>query len=209
MVIRFCFFIFSLETEFFCSFTVEYKTIICILVLADVDVNACIKSSENFVHEANCNYLPDVTFLFYSFSLNDGIDFLMNAEDSSDEDNHDLAMLPPIEKANAEIHMGSGASDDMSDDFVHHLPRHLLNSTCDSSLLDEGNKQKFVLRTQSPNKKSRKSAARNWKKDTDLQPTLKLSEASAVLEEWKEIIKSPIDVFKAMFSDDLDLHATN
>ena len=78
-----------------------------------------------------------------------------------------------------------------------------------SSLLEKGNKQKSVQRTQPPNKKSRKSAARNWKKDTDLQPTLKLSEASAVLEEWKEIIKSPIDVFKAMFSDDLDLHATN
>ena len=42
-----------------------------------------------------------------------------------------------------------------------------------------------------------------------LQPTLKLSEASPVLEEWKEIIKSPIDAFKAMFSDDLVLHVTN
>ena len=46
-----------------------------------------------------------------------------------------------------------------------------------------------------PNKKSRKSAARNQKKGTDLQLTLKLSEASAVPEEWKEIIKSPIDAF--------------
>ena len=42
-----------------------------------------------------------------------------------------------------------------------------------------------------------------------MQPTLKLLEASAVLEEWKEIIKSPIDAFKAMFSDDLVLHVTN
>ena len=64
------------------------------------------KSSENFVYKANCNYSPDVTFLFFSFSLNDAIDFLMNTEDnsviesSSDEDDHDLAMLPPIEKAN-------------------------------------------------------------------------------------------------------------
>ena len=40
-------------------------------------------------------------------------------------------------------------------------------------------------------------------------PVLKLSEASAVPEELKEIIKSPIDVFKAMFSDDLVLHVTN
>ena len=69
-------------------------------MLADVDVNACIKkSSENFVHEVNCNYLPDVTFLFFSFSLNDAIDFLMNTEDnsnlesSSDEDDHGLVWL--------------------------------------------------------------------------------------------------------------------
>ena len=70
-------------------------------------------------------------------------------------------------------------------------------------------KQKSVQHTQLPHKKSRKSAARNWKKGTDLQPTLKLSEGSAVLEEWKEIIKSPIATFKAMFSDDLVLHMTN
>ena len=53
---------------------------------------------------------------FFSFSLNDSIDILMNTEDnsdiksSSDEDNHDLAMLPPIEKANAETDMDSDAS---------------------------------------------------------------------------------------------------
>ena len=102
------------------SFTVEYKAIVCILVLADVHLNACLKkSSENFVHEAICNYLPDVTFLFSSFSLNDAIDFLMNTEDNSDtesssnKDDHDLATLPPSEKANAETDMDSDGSDDM------------------------------------------------------------------------------------------------
>ena len=69
------------------------------------------KSSENFVHEVNCNYLPDVTFLFFSFSLNDVIDFPMNIEDNSDieslldEDDLDLAVLPQIEKVNAETDM--------------------------------------------------------------------------------------------------------
>ena len=42
-----------------------------------------------------------------------------------------------------------------------------------------------------------------------MQPTLKLSEASTVPEEWKEIIKSPIDTFKPMSSDDLVLYVTN
>ena len=117
--------------------------------------------------------------------------------------------MPPIEKANAETDMDSDASDDMNDGLVHHLPRRLLNSTCDSSLLGKRIKQKSVQRTQSLNKKSRKLAARNWKKGTNLQPSLKLSEASAVSEVWKEIIKPTIDAFKAIFSDDLVLHMTN
>ena len=42
-----------------------------------------------------------------------------------------------------------------------------------------------------------------------MQSTFKLLEASTVPEEWKKIIKSPMDAFKAMFSDDLVLHVTN
>ena len=86
----------------------------------------------------------------------------MNTEDnsdiesSSDKKDHNLPMLPPIEKENVETDMYSDASDDMNDGLVDHLPRRLLNSTCDSSLLDKGNKQKYVQRTQPTNKKSRK-----------------------------------------------------
>ena len=42
-------------------------------------------------------------------------------ESSSDEDNHNLVMLPPIEKANAKTDMDSDASDDMNGGLVHHL----------------------------------------------------------------------------------------
>ena len=118
-------------------------------------------------------------------------------------------MLPPNEKSNAETYMDSNASDDLDDGLVHHLLRCLLNSSCELSLLDKGNKQKSVERTQLPNKKSRKSGARNCKKSTDLLPILKLLEAIAVLEEWNEINKSPNDVFKAMFSDGLVFRVTN
>ena len=38
---------------------------------------------------------------------------------------------------------------------------------------------------------------------------MKLLEASVVPKEWKEKIKSPIDTFRVMFSDDLVLHMTN
>ena len=61
--------------------------------------------------------------------------------------------------------MDSDASDDLNDGLVHHLPRRLLNSTCDSSLLDKGNKQKPVQRTQPPkegiNKVRRKKLEEN------------------------------------------------
>ena len=104
-------------------------------MLADVDVNAFTK--KQFFKKKN-------------FSLNDAIDFLMNTDDNSD-----------IDSSSDEDDMDSDASDDMNDGPVHHLPRRLLNSTCDSSLLDKGNKQKSVQRTQPPNKKSRKLATKN------------------------------------------------
>ena len=91
----------------------------------------------------------------------------MNTEDnsdiesSSDEDDHDLAILPPVKKANAKTDMDNDSLYDMNDGLVHHLPRPLLNSTCNSSLLDKVKKQKSVQHSQLPNKKSRKSAARN------------------------------------------------
>ena len=76
-----------------------------------------------------------------------------DTESSSDEDEHDLLMQPPIKKANAETDMDSYASDDINDGLVYHLPRRLLNSTCDTSLLDKRNKQKSVQCTQPPNRK--------------------------------------------------------
>ena len=42
-----------------------------------------------------------------------------------------------------------------------------------------------------------------------MSENLKLLEASAVMEEWIEVINSPTDAFKPMFSDDLVLHVTN
>ena len=90
--------------------------------------------------------MPDVTFLFFSFSLNDAIDFFMNTEYKSDighsldEDDNDLVMLSPIEKSDVETDMDSDASDDLNDGLVHHLPRRVLNSTGDSSLFENRNK---------------------------------------------------------------------
>ena len=51
----------------------------------------------------------------------------MNTEDNSDieisldEEDSELAMLPPIEKVNAETDMDSDALDDMNNGLIHHL----------------------------------------------------------------------------------------
>ena len=87
--------------------------------------------------------MPDVTFLFFSFSLKYAIDFLGWKRPR-------FGYAASNWKAYAETNMDSDASDDLNDGLVHHLPRRLLNSTCDSSLLDKGNKQKPVQRTQPP-----------------------------------------------------------
>ena len=115
---------------------------VCVLVLSNyVGFNACIKK------------------LFFSFSINDAIDFFMNTEDNSDmetsldEGDHDFAMIPPTEKKNAEIDIDRDASDDVEDGFVHHLQRRLLYSACDSSFLDKGSKWKSVQCTHLPIKK--------------------------------------------------------
>ena len=56
----------------------------------------------------------------------------------------------------------------------------------------------------------KKISCKELEKSTELRPTYKLSEASAVRKEWKETIKSRTDAFKAMFStDDLVLHVIN
>ena len=85
-------------------------------------------------------------------------------ETSTDEDDHDLAMVPPVEKVNAETDMDSDAWYDMSDGLVHHLPRRLVNSTFDWSLLDKGNKQKSVQPTQPPNKNNKNISWKNLEK---------------------------------------------
>ena len=110
----------------------------------------------------------------------------MNTEDnsdiesSSDEDDHDLAMLPPTEKANAETDMDSDASDDMNDDLVHcltrrlHVTRACLTKEINRNLCNALNPQIRNLENQ---------LQETGKKGTDLRLTLKLSEASAVPEE--------------------------
>ena len=74
--------------------------------------------------------------------MNNAIDFLMNTEDnssresSSDEDDHNLVMFSPTEKANAETDIESYACDDNEWWSCTPCAKELINSTCDSSLTE-------------------------------------------------------------------------
>ena len=114
----------------------KYKAIVYILVFSIVYVNACIKEAVKVLFMKRIvTICLMLLFLFFSFSLNNAIDFLMSTEDnsdieiSSDEGGHDLAMLLAIQNEKAVTDMENDASDDMNDGFVHHFPRHLPNST--------------------------------------------------------------------------------
>ena len=92
------------------------------------------------------------------------------------------------------------------------MHQHLLNSKCDSSFLNRGNKQKSVQRTQPLNKKPRKSAARNWKKGTDLQPifeTIGGKCCTGRMERNNQVTYWCVLCKNAMFSNNLVLHVTN
>ena len=86
--------------------------------------------------------------MLFSYSLNKAIDFLVNNQDeidlesSSDEDGYDLVMPIQTEKSNAKT--DCGASDDMSQSLMYHIPRCLLNSACRSSLLEKQIKENTV-----------------------------------------------------------------
>ena len=140
-------------------------------------------------------------FYFLAFHWN----MLLTSLDIND---YDLAMLPPIEKqmlrltwtvTHQTIWMMVLYTICQGNYQIQHVAQVCLTKEINRNMCN-------VLNP--PNKESIKSGARNWKKITGLQPTLKVSEASAVPEEWKEIITSPIDAFKAMFSDNLVLHVT-
>ena len=91
--------------------------------------------------------MTDVTFLCFSFSLNGAIGFLINTENNSDiesssaEDQHNLAMLPPIENENAETDMDSHISDDKNDGLYTIKARVCLTKHINKSLFNALNPQ--------------------------------------------------------------------
>ena len=62
------------------------------------------------------------------YTLSEVIDFVTNGEDSSNVDSdeeEEIVILPPIERAEAETDCDSDISDDENEGLVHHKPRRL------------------------------------------------------------------------------------
>ena len=62
------------------------------------------------------------------YTLSEVIDFVTNGEDSSNADSdeeEEIVILPPIERAEAETDCDSDISDDENEGLVHHTPRRL------------------------------------------------------------------------------------
>ena len=87
----------------FLSFTVDYKAIVCILILADVDVIVRIKKAAKILFMNK--FLTNCLMLLFYFLAFDWM--ILPYEHWS------LAMLPPIEKVNAETDIDSDVSDDL------------------------------------------------------------------------------------------------
>ena len=75
------------------------------------------------------------------YTLDEIIDFVTNNnnellhKDASDEEDGKVIMFPPVEQHDAVTDCDSDASDDMNDGLVHHLPRRLQNSHCETNML--------------------------------------------------------------------------
>ena len=74
------------------------------------------------------------------------IDFVTNGEDSSNVDSNEeeeIVILPPIERAETETDCDSDISDDKNEGLAHHMPHCLLTAPCPTNTvkqnLDESN----------------------------------------------------------------------
>ena len=109
-----------------------------------------------------------------NYTLSEVIDFVTNGRDSSNVDSdeeEEIVIFPPIERAEAETDCSSDISDDENERLAHYMPRRLLTAPCSTNTakqnLDESDQSKDdksyeqLLKRQKQNKKERK-----WKKLT-------------------------------------------
>ena len=138
------------------------------------------------------------------------IDFVTNGEDSSNVDSdeeEEVMILPPIEKAEAKNDCHSDIWDDENEGLAHHMLHRLLTAPCstntakinlDESIQTSGDEsyEQFPKRLRQ-NKKKRK-----WKK-VDPDSAHDINDPHEIRGELSDSIKIPFDVFWNIYSDDL------
>ena len=104
-----------------------------------------------------------------NYILSKVIDFVTNGEVSSNvgsDEEEEIVILPPIERAQAETDCNSDISNNENEGLAHHMPRCLLTAHCSTNTvkqnLDESNQTsddescEQLRKRQKKNKKERK-----------------------------------------------------
>ena len=71
-----------------------------------------------------------------NYTLSEVIDFVTNGRGSSNVDSdeeEEIVIFPPIERAEAETDCSSDISDDENERLAHHMPRRLLTAPCSTN----------------------------------------------------------------------------
>ena len=75
-----------------------------------------------------------------NYAHSEVIDFVTNGEDSSNVDSDEeeqIMILPPIEKAEAKTDCDSDIWDDKNEGLAHHMPHRLLTAPCSTNTVKQ------------------------------------------------------------------------
>ena len=75
-----------------------------------------------------------------NYTHSEVIDFVTNGEDSSNVDSdeeEEIMILPPIEKAEAKTGCDSDIWDDENEGLAHHMPHRLLTAPCSTNTVKQ------------------------------------------------------------------------
>ena len=151
-----------------------------------------------------------------NYTLSEVIYFVTNGENSSNVDSDEekeIVILSPIERAETETDCDSDISDDENEGLANHMPRRLMTASCSTNTvkqnLDETNQTCDDESYEQPPKRHKQNKKeRKWKK-ADIDSAHDIVDPNELPAELSDSIKTPFDAFWNIYSDDLlDIIAT-
>ena len=151
-----------------------------------------------------------------NYTLSEVIDFVTNGEDSSNVDSdeeEEIVILPPIERAEAKTDCDSDISDDENEGLAHHMSHRLLTAPCSTNAvkqnLDESNQTSDgELCELLPKRQKQKKKYRKWKK-ADSDSAHDIADPKELPAELSDSIKTLFGVLWNIYSDEyLDIITT-